>query len=103
MAFCGKLQTTLSVDVFQGRGYIRQAYAVTDSVQQGCSACQIATALHLSVPTVKAQEWLRVWGPGEWTQAPNGQQEADVHELGRHVAQQFGYQAAMWDDEVLCG
>jgi hypothetical protein len=55
------------------------------------------------VPTVKAQEWLRAWGPGEWTQTPNGQQEADVHELGRHVAQEFGYQAAMWDHEVLCG
>jgi hypothetical protein len=53
--------------------------------------------------TAIAQEWLRAWGPGEWTQAPNGQQEADVHELGRHVAQEFGYQAVLFDDEVLFG
>jgi hypothetical protein len=52
---------------------------------------------------VVAQEWLQPWGPGEWTQAPNGQQEADVHELGRHVAQEFGYQEVLFDDEVLFG
>ena len=53
--------------------------------------------------TAIAREWLRAWGPGEWTQAPNGQQEADVHELGRLVAQEFGYQEVLFDDEVLCG
>jgi hypothetical protein len=46
---------------------------------------------------VIAQEWLRQWGDQEWTGAPNGQQEQDVHELGRHVAQEFDYQGAMWD------
>jgi hypothetical protein len=50
---------------------------------------------------MEAREWLAVWGPGEWTGAPNGQQEHDVMELGRHVAQDFGYQEALFHPELV--
>jgi hypothetical protein len=42
-----------------------------------------------------AQEWTRTDSP---TNAPNAQAEADVHELGRRVAQHYGYQSALLDD-----
>lgn len=44
---------------------------------------------------MKASEWTRVSGT---TDAPGAQAEHDVHELGRHVAQDFGYQAGAWWD-----
>jgi len=47
------------------------------------------------VVTVTAQEWTRTEGT---TNAPSAQAEADVHELGRRVAQHFGYQQVLTDD-----
>jgi hypothetical protein len=42
-----------------------------------------------------ANEWTRYGGT---TNAPGAQAEADVHELGRGVAQELGYQAGAWWD-----
>jgi hypothetical protein len=47
------------------------------------------------VVTVTAQEWTRTEGT---TNAPAAQAEADVHELGRRVAQHYGYQSVLSDD-----
>jgi hypothetical protein len=47
------------------------------------------------VTTVPAQEWTPTDGP---TNAPSARQEADVHELGRRVAQHYGYQPVLLDD-----
>jgi hypothetical protein len=44
---------------------------------------------------VPAQEW--TWMEGT-TNAPSGREEADVHELGRRVAQHYGSQSALLDD-----
>jgi hypothetical protein len=47
------------------------------------------------VTTVHAQEWTRTEGT---TNAPSAQDEADVHGLGRRVAQHYGYQSVVFDD-----
>jgi hypothetical protein len=47
------------------------------------------------VTTVPAQEWTRTEGT---TNAPSAQDEADVHELGRRVALEYGYQSVLFDD-----
>jgi hypothetical protein len=47
------------------------------------------------VVTVTAQEWTRTEGT---TNAPSARPEADVHELGRRVAQHYGYQQVLSDD-----
>jgi hypothetical protein len=47
------------------------------------------------VTTMPAQEWTRTGGT---TNAPSAQDEADVHELGRRVALEYGYQSALFDD-----
>jgi hypothetical protein len=47
------------------------------------------------VVTVTAQEWTRT---EVTTNAPSPQAEADVHELGRRVAQHYGYQPVLSDD-----
>jgi hypothetical protein len=44
---------------------------------------------------VHASEWTSTNGT---TNAPSAQAEADVHELGRRVAQQHGSQSALLDD-----
>jgi hypothetical protein len=44
---------------------------------------------------MRAQEW--TWMEGT-TNAPSARQEADVHELGRRVAQHYGYQSVLLDD-----
>jgi hypothetical protein len=51
------------------------------------------------VTTVPAQEWTRTGGT---TNAPSAQEEADVHELGRRVAQHYGYQSVLFDDPADC-
>jgi hypothetical protein len=53
------------------------------------------------VPTVIAKEWLATWGTQEWTGAPPAQAEADLHELGRRVAQHYCYQSVLTDDPAL--
>jgi hypothetical protein len=47
------------------------------------------------VTTVHASEWTRTDGT---TNAPDAQAEADVHELGRRVAQHYGSQSVLFDD-----
>jgi hypothetical protein len=42
-----------------------------------------------------AQEWTRYGGT---TNAPSGQEEAELLELGRRVAQERGYQSVLFDD-----
>jgi hypothetical protein len=42
-----------------------------------------------------AQEWISTEGT---TNAPSARQEADLHELGRRVAQHYGYQQVLFDD-----
>jgi hypothetical protein len=44
---------------------------------------------------VHAQEWRPTEGT---TNAPSARQEADVHELGRRVAQHDGSQSVLLDD-----
>jgi hypothetical protein len=43
-----------------------------------------------------AQEWTRYGGT---TNAPSGQEEAELLELGRRVAQERGYQTVLFDDD----
>jgi hypothetical protein len=45
--------------------------------------------------TVAAQEWTRTEGT---TNAPDAQEEAESLELGRRVAQHYGYQTVLLDD-----
>jgi hypothetical protein len=47
------------------------------------------------VTTVHASEWTRTGGT---TNAPSAREEADVHELGRRVAQHDGDQSVLLDD-----
>ena len=42
-----------------------------------------------------AQEWTRYGGT---TNAPSGQEEAELGELGRQVAMERGYQSVLFDD-----
>ena len=42
-----------------------------------------------------ASEWTQTDG---LTNAPNAREEADVHQLGRRVAQHYGYQTVLFDD-----
>jgi hypothetical protein len=42
-----------------------------------------------------AQEWSSTDGT---TNAPSARDEADLQELGRRVAQHYGYQAVLFDD-----
>jgi hypothetical protein len=44
---------------------------------------------------MKAQEWTRWAGP---TNAPSAEEEAELLELGRRVAQERGYQSVLFDD-----
>jgi hypothetical protein len=44
---------------------------------------------------MRASEWTWMEGP---TNAPSARQEADVHELGRRVAQHDGDQPVLLDD-----
>ena len=45
--------------------------------------------------TMPATEWTSTEGT---TNAPSAQDEADLHELGRRVAQHYGYQSVLFDD-----
>ena len=45
--------------------------------------------------TLPATEWTRLDGT---TNAPDAQEEAELLELGRHVAMHRGYQSVLFDD-----
>jgi hypothetical protein len=45
--------------------------------------------------TMPATEWTRYSGT---TNAPSGQEEAELQELGRRVAMERGYQSVLFDD-----
>jgi hypothetical protein len=56
---------------------------------------QVAAFLDAILDAPSAQEWTRHGGT---TNAPSGQEEAELLELGRRVAQERGYQTVLFDD-----
>jgi hypothetical protein len=56
---------------------------------------QAAAVLDAILDAPSAQEWTRHGGT---TNAPSGQEEAELLELGRRVAMERGYQSVLFDD-----
>jgi hypothetical protein len=61
---------------------------------------QAAAFLDAILDAPSAQEWTRHGGTtnGGTTNAPSGQEEAELLELGRRVATERGYQSVLFDD-----
>jgi hypothetical protein len=56
---------------------------------------QVDAFLDAILDAPSAQEWTRHGGT---TNAPSGQEEAELLELGRRVAMERGYQSVLFDD-----
>jgi hypothetical protein len=56
---------------------------------------QVAAVLDAILDVPSAQEWTWLGGT---TNAPSGQEEAELWELGRRVAMDRGYQSVLFDD-----